>query len=303
VQPFVVGLNVQANSGTFDAAGQAFTQELGTHSIRVAYKHGDHDFSVNWAAQRGIGVLFMLGYGKECGSPTTASARQCYTNRSASLARTYGSKVQHYEVWNEWNGGLGLGKNPACLPTCRDAVMYTDLLCRTYKAIKAVRPSAIVVGGAMAGVDIPFITRMLNAGAGNCMDMISVHPYVYFGLGTWNPYDVPSHNSPASVGVNKFVEAITAAENLVKQKTGRTIPIVVTEEGRSDRGRSSEEQLSADYITELYNRAPSVPFLKGIWLFCLEDPPSDPSAAVLGLLRSNNTKKRGFAAYQAAANK
>ncbi len=298
VQP-VVGLNVQANSGTFDAAGQALTQELGTHSIRAAYKHGDHDFVVNWAAQRGIGVLFFLGYSQGC-NPTTASGRQCYADRSAQLAQKYGNKVQYYEVWNEWNGGLGLGRGwPACFPTCKDAAMYTDLLCRTYKAIKAVRPSAKVVGGVTAGTHTDFIRRMLDAGAGNCMDMVSVHPYVYHASAQ---FKVPV-NAPTSVGANKFIEAITAVHDLVKQKTGKDMKILVTEEGKSDHRKSSNEQLTADYLTELYNRAPFIPFLEGIWWFCLEDPPSDPSAVGTGLVRSNNTKKPAFAAFQAAANR
>ena len=52
----------QFTAGTFDAAGQAFTKELGVHSIRVGYNHGNHNFGVNWAAQNGMGVLFLLGY-------------------------------------------------------------------------------------------------------------------------------------------------------------------------------------------------------------------------------------------------
>ena len=300
VQP-VVGLSVGDPSGTFDAAGQAFFKELGAHSIRVGYGHGDHDFKVNWAAQNGMGVLLFLGYGKECGTPTTASARQCYADRSASLARTYGNKVQYYEVWNEWNGGLGLGRYPGCLPTCADAVMYTDLLCRTYKAVKAVQPNATIVGGATAGTHTAFIGRMLDAGAGNCMDVVSVHPYVYH-IGS-SQFRVPLVDSPASVGVDKFVEAVTAVHNIVKQKTGKDMKILVTEEGKSDRRNSANEQLTADYITELYDRAPKIPFLEGIWWFCLKDPGSDPAAVGYGLVRSNNTKKRGFAAYQAAANK
>ena len=44
----VVGLNVnQFAGGSFDAAGQAFTKELGVHSIRVGYNHGNHNFGVN----------------------------------------------------------------------------------------------------------------------------------------------------------------------------------------------------------------------------------------------------------------
>ena len=293
----VVGLNVQQNSGTFDAAGQAFTKELGARSIRVGLNHGDHNFGINWAAQNGMGVL-LFAYESGC-NITTASGRQCYADRFANFARKYGSKIQYYEVWNEWNGGFGLGRWPGCLPTCGDGVMYTDLLCRTYRAVKAVRPSAKVVGGATARVDISFITKMLNAGAGNCMDALSVHPYVW-GAPTWN-YNVPI-DSPASVGVDKFIESITAAHNLVLQKTGKDIPILVTEDNRRDNKTSASEQLSAAYITELYRRAPSIPFLEGIWLFCLEDPPSDPAAVGYGLVRSNNTKKPGFFAYQAAAN-
>ncbi len=192
----VVGLNVQQHLGTFDAAGQAFTQELGAHSIRIAYGHGDHDFGVNWAAQRGIKVLFFLGYGKGC-NPKTASGRQCYANRSAALAQAYGSEVQYYEVWNEWNGGLGLGKLPGCLPTCEDAVMYTDLLCRTYRAIKAVRPSAKIVGGVTAGTDMPLSAKCLMRGRETVWIWFQ---YIRMSIPSQHQFSAPSVDSPASVG-------------------------------------------------------------------------------------------------------
>jgi len=127
------------------------------------------------------------------------------------------------------------------------------------------------------------------------MDMISVHTYVYGRT----RYSVP-YNSPAPVGVDKFVEAITDVHNLVKQKTGRTMRVLVTEAGRGDLGQSSNQQLTADYITELYKRAPSVPFLGGFWWYALEDA-GRQSGLGWGLLRASNTKKPGFAAYQAAA--
>ena len=254
----------QNYAGKFDAAGQAFTKELGAHSVRLqCYSPPELQFLHQLGGpKRHWGPFLRLRSGCNI---TTASGRQCYADRFANFARKYGSKIQYYEVWNEWNGGFGLGRWPACLPTCADGVMYTDLLCRTYRAVKAVRPSAKVVGGATARIDMSFITKMLNAGAGNCMDALSVHPYVW-GAPTWNYY-VPI-DSPASVGVNKFIEAITAAENLVQQKTGKIIPIAVTEDNRRDNKTSASQRLSAAYITELYRRAPSIPFLEGIWLFC-----------------------------------
>ena len=272
---------------TFDAAGQAFTRELGAHSIRLAYDHGDYDFGVNWAAQNGKSVLFSLGYGEGL-IVKTASGRQAYADRSADLAWKYGSKIEYYQVWNEWNGGFGL----ACdwkQPPCNDAAMYTDLLCKTYEAIKAVRPNAKVAGGVVAGANEKFITGMLDAGAGDCMDVLDLHLYVY--RQSW-----PGHvaaNAPASVGVDKFIQVIKARQNLVRAKTGRTIPILVCEAGF----HGANEQLGADYITELYRRSSTVPFLEGIWWYQLEDA----GKGGFGLLRSNNTKKPAFAAYKAAA--
>jgi len=287
----VVGLNVnQFAGGSFDAAGQAFTKELGVHSIRVGYNHGNHNFGVNWAAQNGMGVVFMLGYSKGC-NPTTASGRQCYADRSAGLARTYGAKVQYWEVWNEWNGGYGFGQTCKGQP-CNDLVMYTDLLCRTYAAVKAVQPNAIIVSAVTSGAHASWISKMYDAGGGNCMDAISVHPYVYHAGNSSTNVPV---NAPASVAVDMFTKVITTIHDLGRQKTGRSIPILVTEEGRGA-GNPASEQITAAYITQLYQRAQSIPFLEGIWWYSLKDV-SDG----YGLLRSNNTRKPAFAAFQAAA--
>ncbi|MGH8489794.1 MAG: hypothetical protein ACREXS_13245 [Gammaproteobacteria bacterium] len=283
---FDVGLGVGAHVGTFDAAGQEFTKELGPHSIRAGYGR-KQDFVINWAAQNGKSVVFMLGYGQGV-DVKTASGRQAYADRSADLAQTYGSYVEYYQVWNEWNGGFGLG----CEwnePPCNDAAMYTDLLCKTYKAIKAVQRSAKVAGGVVAGANKTFITGMLDAGAGDCMDVLDLHLYVY--RQNW-----PGHvaaDAPGWVGADKFIQVINDRQNLVRAKTGRTIPIIVSEAGF----HGSNEQLEAEYITELYEQSSAVPFLKGIWWYQLKDA----KKGNFGLLRNNNTKKPGFAAFQAAA--
>ena len=202
LQPFVVGIGPQQYSGAFDAAGQAFTKELGVHSLRLAFNHGDADFGVNWAAQNGIGVLYMLGYGVGCDA-RTVSGRQCYADRSAGLAQKYGNKVQYYEVWNEWNGifgPFGGWRENQAIPA---VAAYTDLLCQTYKAVKAVQPNAKVVGGVTAGTGTSFIRNMLDGGAGNCMDVVSVHPYPF---SEHSEFNVP-YNSSATVMANKFIGA------------------------------------------------------------------------------------------------
>ena len=285
---FDVGLNPAPGAGMQDTH-KAFTAELGAHSVRTEYPFQNN--AIEWASQNGKSVVFMLGYGRGC-NPTTVSGRQCYADRSANLAQEHGSKVEYYEVWNEWNGGIGLGCNWK-EPPCNDAAMYTDLLCKTYKAIKDVRRNAQVAGGVVAGANEKFITGMLDAGAGDCMDVLSLHLSVY--RQSW-----PGHvaaDAPGSVGADKFIQVIKDRQDLVRAMTGRTIPIPIIVSEAAFHGKN--EQLGAEYVAELYRQAAAVPFLEGIWWFQLKDNPN--RGTTFGLLRSNNTKKSAFEAYQAVA--
>ncbi|MGH7944224.1 MAG: hypothetical protein ACREF9_04350 [Opitutaceae bacterium] len=293
--PLVVGLGPGIGSNRSDVILPNLTKELAPQSIRVGYEHGDHDFAINWAAENGIGVLFFLGYGKECDA-TTESGRQCYADRSAKLAKKYGDKVQYYEVWNEWNGGFGLGKLGWNKPPANDAAMYTDLLRRTYKAIKAVRPDAIIVGGSIAGANETFLSGMLDAGAGDCMDMLAIHLYVY--RQGW-----PAHvaaDAPGATGANRFIQIATERYNLVKKRTGKDMKILVTEAGFHS---FTNENLAADYLTELYQRARTVPFIEGIWWYNLRDHIKAKKGELsrFGLVDINNVRKPAFAAFKAAA--
>ncbi len=85
------------------------------------------------------------------------------------------------EIWNEpnipreWQEGH---INPTS---------YTQLLCASYRAIKAANPNAAVISAAPAPTgyfggcyghgcdDVPFLQGMYNAGAANCMDYIGAH--------------------------------------------------------------------------------------------------------------------------------
>ncbi len=132
---------------------------------------------------------------------------------------------------------------------------------------------------------------MIDAGAGNCMDRVSIHPYPF---SEHSEFHVP-YNSSATVMADKFIEAVTTVDALVRQKTGRRIPILVTEEGIID--SPAWEQRTADFLTQIYTKGKNLPFLEGIWWFALEDYSNQP----YGLLRSNNTKKPAFFAFQAMA--
>lgn len=289
---FVAGINGQLYAGKLDAAGREFVLELGARSIRIGSNPGeDYDGAINWATTKGIGVVLILGFGSNV---ETEVGRQRYADRAAGLAQKYGDKVQYYEMWNEFNGGMGLGGWPGCKPTCQNYALYTDLLCRTYRAIKAVRPSEKVVGGDTAGVDLGFIGGILDAGAGKCMDALSLHTYTYAQF-PGAKFNVPL-NASVSVAADRWVEGMNAANNLIRQKLGMSMPILVTETGRNDAGSAGSEQGVAEFLTEVFKRARTLPFLEGVWWFALEDV----AAARWGVVRADNSKKPAFGAYQSA---
>jgi len=105
---------------------------------------------------------------------------QDFVNFAVAVAERYKGRIFHYQVWNEPNIYPEWGEQPV------NPEAYTELLCRTYDALKAVDPNIVVISGALAPTislsgrdlnDFIFLQRMYQAGAGNCFDIISVQGY------------------------------------------------------------------------------------------------------------------------------
>ncbi len=150
--------------------------------------------AVDAASLDGIDVfLSVYPYGSSV-TPVTAAAQAQFATFAASLAKAFPS-VHRFIVGNEPN--LNRFWLPQFDAKGRDAaaVAYESLLARTYDAIKAVAPSAVVVGGSLAprGADAPgggrpthsptaFIADLGAAYRASgrtkpIMDAFSFHPY------------------------------------------------------------------------------------------------------------------------------
>ncbi len=107
-------------------------------------------------------------------TPYSEEGLSAYARYAVEVLRLGGKQVKAVEVWNEFNGTFNHG--PA---TEHRAVSYVRMLRRAYESIKRERPDVIVVGGATSGVPLPYWSRMFAAGADDCLDALSVHPYRY----------------------------------------------------------------------------------------------------------------------------
>ncbi len=199
----------------------------------------DHpDMVVDFAAHEGLTVIARLGYVPRWARPRDTTSTYLdekhfddFARFAATFARRYRHRVRYLIVWNEPNLSLEWGYRPV------DPAAYTDLLCRTYRAVKAAAPEVQVLGGALAPTlappgsewgmnDLAFLQAMYDAGAGACFDILAVHAY-----GWTFPPDAP----PAEDAIN--FRRVELLRDLMVRNGDADKPIIITEGGWNDHPR------------------------------------------------------------------
>lgn len=103
---------------------------------------------------------------------------QDYVDFVSALATRYKGRIDAYQIWNEPNLAREWGNRPP------NPANYTELLRRSYEAIKAVDPAAIVISAGLAPTtrwddvampDTVFVQGMYDAGAQPYFDALGVH--------------------------------------------------------------------------------------------------------------------------------
>ncbi len=120
----------------------------------------------------------------EAGDFAPPVAYQDYVNYAVAVAERYRGRVRYYQIWNEPNIFPEWGDNFA------NPAEYTDLLCRTYDALKAVDPEIVVISAAIAPTisldgyfgyqDLVYLQSMYDNGAGDCFDVLAAQGYGLF---------------------------------------------------------------------------------------------------------------------------
>ncbi len=162
-------------SGAFPYANQMHYAGMNWAKVQVRYPN---DASAIVAAAHANGFKIQISALGESGMVTRGDFNQVFAGWVAGIASAGADAI---EVWNEpnlpreWQDGH---ISPEA---------YTQLLCASYSAIKGANAGTWVISAAMAPTgyfggchgsgcdDLPFLQRMYNAGAVNCMDFIGAH--------------------------------------------------------------------------------------------------------------------------------
>lgn len=119
----------------------------------------------------------------ESGDKAPPDDYQDFVNYAVAVAGRYKGRIRYYQIWNEPNANEEWGKGPV------NPEAYTDLLCRTYRALKQVDPQLVVISGPLSPTvslteqnlnDFIFLQRMYEAGAKDCFDVMSAQGYGFY---------------------------------------------------------------------------------------------------------------------------
>lgn len=181
------GVCAHVSRGEWQFAPQTFQKmhEAGINWVRTDFdwkysepKQGSWNYShldrvIELAKKEKINVLPILDYDVPWATPAWKHL-DLWSGYVRNLVNRY-PLLRYWEVWNEQN-------SPSFWHDASSGENYAKLLERTYREIKAINPEITVLYGGTAGVPLPFIEASLKAGAGNCFDVMNIHPYHWRGV-------------------------------------------------------------------------------------------------------------------------
>jgi hypothetical protein len=302
-QSFVVGVCTHFGQNKGDVqANLNLIQQLGVNSIRdevfwqgVEPERGHYaiprnsEYFVNAAAAAGLKPLLSLDYGNplydRADKPTSDEAIEAYARYAEFVVRHFQGKVSMYEIWNEWNGGVG-----KTTPGTPEA--YVKLLKIVYPRLKAIDPKLVIIAGAVSGGGVrgPWLKQMLDAGALQSADAISFHQYIF------------SSNGPGKLP-ETLLQNIAKVEELIRTyNNNQDFPLFLTETGwPTNTGKSATSlQEAGDLAAQTVLLTHSLSYLQGMWWYDFQDDGLNPEKTEdnFGLVHIDLTPKPGFVAIR-----
>ncbi|MGA2427013.1 MAG: cellulase family glycosylhydrolase [Candidatus Acidiferrum sp.] len=303
-QPFVVGVCTHFGQNKGDVqANLSLIQQMSVSAIRdevfwqgVERQKGQYaipknsEYFVTTSVAKGLKPLLVLDYGNPLydhgDKPTSDEAIEGYARYAEFVVRHFQGQVSMYEIWNEWNGGVG-----KTTPGTPEA--YVKLLKVVYPRLKAIDHNLVIIAGAVSGGGVrgPWLRQMLEAGALQASDAVSFHQYIF-----------------SSKGIGKLPETlegnINRVEEMVRSFNGnRDFPLYLTETGwPTNTGPSGTTlQEAGDLAAQTVLLLRSIPALKGMWWYDFQDdgPKADSTEDNFGLVHLDLTPKPAFFAVSA----
>jgi hypothetical protein len=247
------------------------------------------DTFVRKAAGEGLNVLLILDYANgfydDGDRPRSPEAIEGFCRYAEFVVRHFGKDVRLYEIWNEWDIGIGLPERHNKGGSAQD---YFNLLKAVYPRIKAVDPGVTVIAGASTSgaVKKGWLEDVVKLGALDFCDAVSIHSYNYSDR-------FPERGPEACSAWMTGVQGMLRTHN-----DGKDVPFYVTEMGWPTHvaRHGTDPELAASYLARLYLLARTSPSFAGIWWYDFQDDGWSPqyNEDNFGLVRPDLTPKPAY---------
>lgn len=216
------------------------------------------DQIISQAKSRGVIPLVVLDYGNpiyKLDKPITPEQVNLFTNYVSWVVHHFGTKVQYYEVWNEWS----MSKPHDVWRSDESAQQYVNLVKSVSNVIKSSNHNNIVIAGSFNPTtpdDLAWGLNLVKDGILNYVDGLSLHPYLYRGRRSISDSDLD-------------VKYIQKAHNqFLKFSGGREVSFYITEIGipTSKNVRFSDSSI-VNFYSSYVNKIKSLSYVKGVWWY------------------------------------
>lgn len=218
---------------------------------------------IDKALEKGLAPLQILCDRNERitpGYPNSPESREAFADFAAWMAAYYKGRCRLYQVFNEWDGGMGLEPANRTPEECGPE-NYAKLLAVVYPKMKKADPDCVVIANSVCITTKGFLEKTFQSGVLDNCDGFAYHAYNYMEFG--------ENRTPEA-----YIKTVEDALELSKKyNNGIAKPIYLTEIGwpnHTGRGGSSEA-LSGDYLARVYLLARTIPEIKGIWWYDFQD--------------------------------
>ena len=253
------------------------------------------DAYVDAAIAEGLEVVLVLDYGNQFYEkgmkPKEPASIAGFVRYVTFIAEHFKGRVDTFEVWNEWDIGIGTATGEKGTPQG-----YMNLLIPTAAALKEIDPSYTIIAGAVSpyGLGTDFFETLVGLGIADHCDAVSVHPYIYATQ--------PVEKSTAEA----CFERLQHFDRLLRDANGgEPVSLLVTEIGWPTHvgPGGSTRQRAANELARLHLLAATMPNLDGIWWYDFQDDGWNPTYNEdnFGMVRPDLTPKPAFHAYASIA--
>ena len=175
------------------------------------------------------------------------------------------------------------------MPPPASADAYLRLVKAVHAAVKQIDSEAEIIAGAITPVGIRegFLTRLVEQGVLNHADALSLHPYIHCDRAR-SPED--------------WARWMKQVGDDLQRRAGRPVRVYLTEMAwpahQGACGISEQEQ--AENLVKMFLLAKTLPFIKGIWWYDLQNDGPDPKSREhnFGLLDHELRPKPAYLALQ-----